>query len=58
MALIKKSTSSRPYLPNSSETLARVPEAISSYLAARSRMLISQRAEQIGHAGDYQITQE
>ena len=36
MELIKKSTSSRPYLPNSSLTLTRVAAAISSNLAGRS----------------------
>ena len=36
MALMKKSTSSRPYLANSSATFARVPAATSSYFAGRS----------------------
>ena len=40
MALMKKSTNSRPYLENSSDTFARVPEATSSYFAGRSSRLI------------------
>ena len=40
MALMKKSTSSRPYLPNSSLTLIRVPAAISSNLLGKSSMPI------------------
>ncbi len=36
MALMKKSTSSSPYLANSSATLARVPAAISSNFDGKS----------------------
>ena len=39
IALTKKSTSSRPYLSNSSLTFARQPAAISSYFAGRSSRL-------------------
>ena len=55
IALMKKSTSSMPYLPNSSATFARVPAAISSYLLGRSSRLTFGRAQQVRQPRDDQV---